>query len=72
MPDLVDEQEEWEVQEIRDGVLDYLVKWTGWPSEYDSWEPAEHLTGAPTKIKEFECAKKRKRKEQADSEDSDI
>jgi hypothetical protein len=35
------DQEEWEVQEIRDarefdGALHYLVKWTGWPSEYDS------------------------------------
>jgi hypothetical protein len=66
MIDLIDEQDEWEVQEIRDaqkfdGALHYLVKWTGWPSEYDSWEPAEHLAKAPKKIQEFERRKKRKR-----------
>ena len=65
MPDLEDDNDEWEVQEIRDsktftGVLHYLVKWQGWPSEYDSWEPALHLTNAPQKIKEFERLTKRK------------
>lgn len=78
MPDLVEEQEEWEVQEIRDakklnGVLHYLVKWTGWPSEYDTWEPANHLEGAQRKVKEFERSKKRKRatKDDPDSSDSE-
>jgi hypothetical protein len=38
MPDLLEEQEGWDAQEIRDarkfdGALHYLVKWTGWPSE---------------------------------------
>jgi hypothetical protein len=46
-----------------DGALHYLVKWTGWLSEYDSWEPAEHLAKAPKKIQEFEHARKQKRKE---------
>jgi transposase InsO family protein len=59
MPDLAAEDNEWEVQEIRDskrfdGILHYLVKWTGWPCEYDSWEPAENLENAPDKIWEFE------------------
>jgi hypothetical protein len=63
LPDLLEEQEEWEVQEIHDawefdGVLHYLVKWTGWPSEYDSWEPTEHMIGAPKKIQEFKRARK--------------
>jgi hypothetical protein len=40
MPDLLEEQEGWDVQEIRDarkfdGALHYLVKWTGWPSEFE-------------------------------------
>jgi hypothetical protein len=65
MPNLIKEKEEWEVQEIHDAqkfdrALYYLVKWTGWPSEYNSWEPAEHMVGAPKKIKEFEQSKKRK------------
>ena len=63
MPELLDEQDQWEVQEICDaqtfdGALHYLMKWTGWPSEYDSWEPAEHLAKAPKKIQEFKYAKK--------------
>jgi hypothetical protein len=34
MPDLIDKQDKWEVQEIHDaqkfnGALHYLVKWTG-------------------------------------------
>ena len=61
--DLEDNSDEWEVQEIRDeknidGTLHYLVKWTGWPSEYDSCEPTNHLTNAPEMVKEFK--KKRK------------
>jgi hypothetical protein len=77
LPELVEDQEEWEVQEVRDsktidGVLHYLVKWTGWPSEYDSWEPAPHLANAPKKIQEFEKQKKRvstKEPERADVRD---
>jgi len=65
LPDLIEEQEEWEVQEVRDaqqfdGALHYLVKWTGWPSEYDSWEPEKHLAKSSKRIREFE-RKKRKR-----------
>ena len=72
MPDLEDDNDEWEVQEIRDsktftGVLHYLVKWQGWPSEYDSWEPALHLTNAPQKIKEFEHLKKRKQETKSET-----
>jgi hypothetical protein len=63
MPDLIDEQDEWEVQEICDAqkfdsILYYLMKWTGWLSEYDSWEPTEYLAKAPKKIQEFEQRKK--------------
>ena len=75
MPDLEDDEAEWEVQEIRDakkldGIQHYLVKWAGWPSEYDSWEPAEYLANARRKVREFENAQKKKRKRGNDS-DSD-
>ena len=65
MPELLDEQDQWEVQEIHNaqtfnGALHYLVKQTGWPSEYDSWEPAKYLVKAPKKIQEFKCTKKQK------------
>ena len=48
MPDLEDPQDEWEMEKVRDkrrikGVMHYLVKWAGWPSEYNSYEPASHL-----------------------------
>ena len=40
MPPLEKDQEEWEVKEVVNkaciwGEIHYLVKWTGWPSEYN-------------------------------------
>ena len=69
MPDLEeDPDDEWEVEEARDkrqikGVMHYLVKWAGWPSKYNSYEPASHLANAPKAVADFECTLKRKRKE---------
>ena len=68
MPDLEDPQDEWDVEEVRDkrriqGTIHYLVKWSGWPSEYYSYEPASHLAGAPKAVADYERKLKRKRKE---------
>ena len=68
MPDLEDPQDEWDVEEVRDkrrikGTIHYLVKWAGWPSEYNSYEPASHLAGAPKAVSNYERKLKRKRKE---------
>jgi hypothetical protein len=68
MPDLEDPEDEWEVEEVRDkrlikGVIHYLVKWAGWPSEYNSYEPASHLANAPKLVANFERKLKRKQKE---------
>ena len=68
MPELEDPQDEWEVEEVRDskridGKRHYLIKWTGWPSEYDSWEPEEHLENAPEAVARF---KRRHRDAEAD------
>ncbi|KAL2695022.1 hypothetical protein AAEP93_005845, partial [Penicillium crustosum] len=43
LPELADD-DEWEVEEIKDDrwiedELHYLVKWVGWPSEYNQWVP---------------------------------
>ena len=43
MPNLEDE-EEYEVEEVYDkkvieGENHFLVKWKGWPSEYNQWVP---------------------------------
>jgi len=39
MPNLEDD-EEWEIEEVKDratikGTMHYLVKWEGWPTEYN-------------------------------------
>lgn len=46
-----DELSEYEVEAIvkhrvQDGVTHYLVKWVGFPSEENTWEPAENLAGS--------------------------
>ena len=50
--------------------LHYLVKWANWPFEYNSYEPAAHLTGAPKAIAAYEkkVTRKRKRKANADED----
>ena len=40
MPELEEDPDVWEVEEIKDkkkvyGETFYLIKWTGWPSEYN-------------------------------------
>ena len=67
MPDLEDPQDKWEVEEVRDkrtikDDVHYLVKWVGWPSEYNSYEPAAHLANAPDAIRAYERRLKRKRR----------
>ncbi len=77
MPDLAeDPTAEWEVEEIKetkrlDGIRYYLVKWVGWPSEYNTWEPAEHLMNASKLVKKFENAAKRGRKRKKSDDDDD-
>ena len=77
MPDLEDPEDEWEVEEILDrrtrkNVVQYLVKWAGWPSEYNSFEPVNHLSNAPRAIAAFERRlNKRKRKHDDDSDSDD-
>jgi hypothetical protein len=41
----------------------YLVKWAGWPSKYNSCEPASHLVNAPRAVADCERKFKRKRME---------
>ena len=49
-PDIVDGQEEYEVEQILshwtfgcNKQLQYLIKWKGYPSSDNTWEPAENL-----------------------------
>jgi hypothetical protein len=57
--DLVNEQEEYEVEEILASrhyghwkKLQYLVKWVGYSPAHDSWEPAENVN-APELVTAF-------------------
>ena len=59
MPDLEDPQDKWEVEEVLDcccikNTVHYLVKWVGWLSKYNSFEPATHLVNASHAIETFE------------------
>lgn len=58
MPDLEDDPDEWEVEEVRgirkkEGDTFYLVKWTGWPAEYNQWVAEEDMGNAQRAIASF-------------------
>lgn len=72
-PGQVDE-DEWVVESIlgkrvHQGRLQYLIKWEGWDSAYDSWEDALNCQGATQAIRRFERVLKRQRGQPA-SEDT--
>jgi hypothetical protein len=72
MPDLEDD-DEWEVEEVRDhavikGQDYYLVKWAGWPVEYNLWIPAGDMENANDAIRRY--TKTRKAKETAEARDT--
>ena len=53
-----DGSEDFEVEEIVDSQmhkdkLQYLVKWVGWDSESNTWEPESHLANAPEALTAF-------------------
>jgi hypothetical protein len=57
VPDLIDGQPEWEVEQIlgakkQCNQLQYLVRWKGFSKVHDSWEPLAHIH-ADQLIKEF-------------------
>jgi hypothetical protein len=65
LPELEDNPDEYEVDEIRDkqtikGKVRYLVKWIGWPSEYNQWVPEEEMN-AQRLINSFEKSRRGKR-----------
>jgi hypothetical protein len=66
-PAMIDGQEEYEVEEIVDKRIrksrtgktqsvEYLVKWKGYPSCDNTWEPLSNLTNAKEAIEEYETA----------------
>ncbi|KAK6212977.1 hypothetical protein QIS74_03097 [Colletotrichum tabaci] len=58
LPELEEDPDEWEVEEVvaHQGHGDdqkYLVKWVGWPVEYNTWEPLHHLKNAREKVQSY-------------------
>ena len=58
MPDLDDDDQEYEVEEVKgehkfDGQTHFLVKWKGWPSEYNEWVPEYDMGNAKKSIADY-------------------
>jgi hypothetical protein len=63
MLDLEDHKEE--IEEVKDkatikGTTHYLVKWEGWPTEYNQWIPEEDMGNAQQAIQRYERNKRKK------------
>ena len=70
LPDLEDDPDQYEVEEIRrkqirKGRIEFLVKWSGWPSEYNQWVEQDDIS--PDLVKKYDMSKKRKAKDKNQS-----
>jgi transposase InsO family protein len=72
IPELEEDPDQYEVEEVKDkraikGKAHYLVKWTGWPSEYNQWVAEEDMANAHRVIRSFERSRRgKRRKEEVD------
>ena len=70
LPDLIDNQLEWEVEEIlgkrfSEGEIYYKVRWTGYPDEYIEWIPESWMGNAKELRQEYEDEEQAKRQSRA-------
>ncbi|CAH9096339.1 unnamed protein product [Cuscuta europaea] len=59
---------------IRQGKVQYLIKWRGWPESTNTWEPIENLAACPDVIDAFEKRsryKKRGRKQKSNTSNTE-
>ncbi len=73
---------EYEVEHIvsrrlipgRAGEYEYEVKWKGWPSSDNTWEPIAHLSNATAKLVEFERSlqENQNRQQQQEEQEEDV
>ncbi|SJK97320.1 uncharacterized protein ARMOST_00572 [Armillaria ostoyae] len=76
LPDLIEDEEQWELEEVLDSkthkvqakrgqpsttVIDYFVKWKGWTREHNSWVAESDMGNAKEAIADY--VKKTKRNE---------
>jgi hypothetical protein len=66
LPDLEQDEDEYEVEEVKDRQMikksvHYLVKWAGWPSEYNQWIPEGDMLNAQKAITAYERKEKARR-----------
>jgi hypothetical protein len=57
-PDIIDETPEYEVEKVigerkKRGGVHYLVKWKGYETEHNTWEPKQNLKNAQEAIKDY-------------------
>ena len=69
-PELIDDDEQWEIEEILDRVggrkgVRYKVKWSGWGPEYNQWLPTEEFGRASSLVREFEKEREVKRRKRS-------
>ena len=62
-PDIINEEEEWEVERIESHRKQgkgykYLIKWKGYPSSENSWEPKSNLANASDILREYHQLRK--------------
>jgi len=63
IPEIIDGELEWEVETILDHRSgrpgkEYLIRWKGFTSDEDTWEPEANLKNAPTLLKNYKLKHK--------------